>query len=242
MGSFITTLPEDKSLDSTSIFTQAIKFSTEDREDDQEEENLSSSDDDETEPLGDIPSVGEEETQAGSDDEGWAQVDDPFRRSLRAKRQFGDIIGGITGSIGGADQGAEDKQPTEEQLEDWENWSPPDEPEPTWDETPAINDELDETAPSASQDDQVNNDEQPSDQDQPSDEGSESPSDQNDQPTEDQNDGSQNEGSDDSNNAPIISNPSSGGSVVVTYSAPITYSVKKTGYYCIGKQRGHSTS
>lgn len=240
MGSFITTLPEDRTLDSTSIFTQAIKFS--DRDDEIEDEDLPSTGDNIVIPSENQPTP-EEDQQPGSDEEGWAQVADPFKRSLRSKRQFGDIIDGITGNIGGGDQEEGDKEPSEEQLEDWETWQPLGEDA----SASEAQQEGDDNVNQMDEEPQPISDEpldQPSDEDNGQDQGQDQPSnddqneqpsdDQNDQPGDDQNDQPSDDQSNGGNGNTII-DPSGNDNTVVTYSRPISYSVKKTGYYCIGE-------
>ena len=102
LGSFITTLPEDKTLDSTSIYTRALKFSTEDNSDANEEYNDDAPPVDDTPEFEDPYANGADAVQV--DDEGVAGIADGGFR----KRGLGDWFGGMFGSAP-QDEVAEDQ-------------------------------------------------------------------------------------------------------------------------------------
>lgn len=196
LGEFITTIPEGKTVDDTSIFTSALKFSATSFPSGDSSSGSSSSsiiDDSPTESsTADLPIETEFDQGGNADDEAEAEAEaweDLLEGVERKRRDINGIIDGITGGItsdqeDGYDEGGDELPGVETQPYEggYDDELPDETTQPIGG---GYGDELDET------------------------------------PTSD----------------------SSGSSGTVTvYSALITYSVKKTGYYCVGESSPFSIS
>lgn len=132
-------MPEGKALDTTSIYTSALKFSTEDDGDANEpydddapldqgsDTNQDQSQDQNTPSEAQKEPLGQDDGLAAVDD--FASVDGSFMEdgvdvSDFEKRQIGDMIGGITGSLSA--QGDEDDQEGGQSQEDGQDGAPQD--------------------------------------------------------------------------------------------------------------------
>lgn len=261
LGSFITTLPEGKTLDSTSIYTRALKFSTEDNNDANEEyDDAPAEQPQDDTPEFEDPYANEGEVGQVEDSDNADDVADIADGAFR-KRQLGDWLDGITGGAAAQDEDGDeqDQDDTEAQYQDAEE-NQNEDTEQNGEEIQNVGADLDdgENQDQPQEDDWESLQQRPDDDDdnQGSDDNGEQANDEQtaDEPISEEPAEDESANDEPANDEPAQDEPTEtlppeyesddtvdipdeveAGAETETYSGPITYAVPKTGYYCIGE-------